>query len=51
MVQRILDSKEAYFFAITANGIVIVLINIDDTPRHIVLNEEKSKEFLTAIHQ
>ena len=51
MVQRILDSKEAFFFAITSNDTVIVLMNINSVVRHIVLDKEKSKEFLTAIHE
>lgn len=51
MVQKILDGKEAYFFAFTSNNCIIVVTVMNNVKRNIVLDQEKSKEFINSIHQ
>jgi hypothetical protein len=51
MIQRILESTEPLFFAFTANGCIVVITIINNVKRNIVLDAEKSKQFITAIHQ
>jgi hypothetical protein len=51
MVQRILESKEPMFFAFTADGCVMVITILNNVKRNILLDSDKSKEFITSIHQ
>ena len=51
MVKRILESEGPLFFAFIGNDCIIVMMNMNGNKRHIILDQEKSKEFINAIHQ